>query len=78
MRDKSLGIWLIAMFGISGTAVIILAWLWPAPQSERIVATLTGTVGLLVALIHVLLLRQSMTSKNDKQIPVKVGIKDKS
>jgi hypothetical protein len=78
MRDKSLGIWLMVLFGISGMAIIMLAWLWPALQSERIVATLTGSVGLAVATVHALMLRQSTSGKIDEQVPLKVEVEDKS
>lgn len=63
MKDKSLGIWLIVMFGVSGLAVITLAWLWPTLQSDRIVATLTGLVGIAIAAICALTLRQSPAEK---------------
>jgi len=69
MKDKSLGIWLIVLFGVSGLAVIALAWLWPTLQSDRIVATLTGLVGITVAIIRALTLRQS---NNVKRVPVEV------
>jgi len=69
MKDKSLGIWLIVMFGVSGLAVIALAWLWPTLQSDRIVATFTGLMGVTVAVIRALTLRQSLA---DKQVPVEV------
>ena len=74
MRDKSLGIWMIAIFGISGLSVMALAWLWPTLQSERVVATLTGSVGLLIAIIHVLALRKSAAGE---QAAVKVNIEEK-
>jgi len=75
MKDKSLGIWLIVMFGVSGLAVIALAWLWPTLQSDRIVATLTGLVGIAVAVIRALTLRQS---PGDKQVTVEVEVGNKS
>jgi len=69
MKDKSLGIWLIVMFGVSGLAIIALAWLWPTLQSDRIVATFTGLMGVTVAVIRALTLRQSPA---DKQVAVEV------
>ena len=33
MRDRSLGIWLAALFAIPGLAVLMLAWLWPVLES---------------------------------------------
>ncbi len=63
MKDKSLGIWLIVMFGLSGTAMIVLAWLWPALQSERITATIAGFLGVGIATVRALILRQSTDKK---------------
>ena len=74
MRDKSLGRLMIAIFGISGLSVMTLAWLLPTLQSERVVATLTGLVGLLIAIIHVLVLRKSSARE---QAAVKVNIEEK-
>ena len=77
MRDKSLGVWMIAMFGVSGMSIMTLAWLWPTLQSERLVATLTGSVGLLIAIIHALALKKSQTDMNTEQAAVKVNVEDK-
>jgi Flp pilus assembly protein TadB len=75
MKDKSLGIWLIVLFGLSGLAVIVLAWLWPTLQSDRITATLLGGVGIAVAVIRALMFRQSPA---DKQAAIKVPVENKS
>lgn len=75
MKEKSLGIWLIVLFGISGLAIIVLAWLWPTLQSDRIAATLLGTVGIAVAVVRALMFRQS---PEDKQVTVKVEVENKS
>ena len=72
MEDKSLGILLTVLFGISGMAVIALAWLWPAPASGRIMATFVGTAGLLIALTRVLMLKRLSVKANNERIPVKV------
>ena len=71
-EDKSLGIWLIALFGISGMAVIMLAWLWPALTSERIVATFVGSVGLFMALTMILMLKRLSVKADNKRVTVKV------
>ena len=76
MKDKSLGIWLISLFGISGIAVVMLAWLLPTLESDRTIATLTGSVGLLLAAIHVISLRRQSVGNNDEKAPVKVNIED--
>ncbi len=59
MRDKSLGILLMVLFGISGITVLLLTWLWPVLASERIMATFAGSAGLFVALTQALTLRRS-------------------
>ena len=51
MRDKSLDILLIALFGASGTAILILAWSQPMSAAERVLSTLVGLAGLLLAFI---------------------------
>ncbi|MFH1648068.1 MAG: hypothetical protein ABID71_10510 [Chloroflexota bacterium] len=76
MKDNSLGIWLIALFGVSGLAVLLLAWLWPGLAAERVPATIAGTVGLGMAVVRTLLLRQSLNS--GRQEPVKVQAADRS
>ena len=66
MRDKSLDIWLIVLFGISGIAVLLLAWLLPTLESERIMATFAGAAGLFVALIRALMLKRlPVTTDNE-------------
>ena len=57
MKDKSLNITLISIFGISGIAMLMLAWLQPMLGSERIMAFFIGSIGLLVALIRTLMLK---------------------
>ena len=57
MKDKSLNITLISIFGISGIAMLMLAWLQPMLGPERIMAFFIGSIGLLVALIRTLMLK---------------------
>ena len=57
MGDKSLSIFLIVLFGISGIVILMLTWLRAMPESERILNTFIGSVGLSVALIRALLLK---------------------
>jgi len=51
MRDKSLNISLMVLFGVTGVAIILLTWLQPMSGSERIVDTVVGSLGLVVAII---------------------------
>ena len=76
MKDKSLEIWLIAIFGISGLAVTILAWLWPAMESDRIMATLAGLTGLLIALFRYVGLKKLIRTEPER-IPAKVEIRER-
>ena len=78
MRDKSLSILLIVLFGIPGIAVLMLAWLWPVLEAERITATVIGSAGLLVAIIQVLALKLSMGRADNEPTIIKVGAEDRS
>ena len=72
MIDKSLGIFLMVLFGISSIAVLILAWVWPMLSSERILATVIGTAGLFVVLIRARLLKSLQDKTDTEQVPVEV------
>ena len=61
MRDKSLSIFLMVVFGISGRAVLMLAWLQPMPGAERILSTFICSVGLIVAFSRAALIKSSRT-----------------
>jgi len=78
MRDKSLGIMLMVLFGISGIAVLMLAWLWPTLQSERITAIFAGSTGLLVALTQVLILKRSPGRTGNEPTMIKVEAEERS
>ena len=49
MRDKSLGIFLMMVFGISGATVLLLAWLRPMLEWDRILTIVIGFTGLAAA-----------------------------
>lgn len=76
MKDKSLDITLMIIFGISGLTVTILAWLWPAMESERILATLVGLTGLLIALFRYIGLRKAGRTENER-VPIRVEAGEK-
>ena len=78
MRDKSLSIFLIVLFGMSGIAILLLTWLRPMPESERILNTFIGSVGLCVALATTLLLKSPRVRRDDRQPAVEVEVKGKS
>ncbi len=77
MRDKSLDMFLMVLFGISGIAVLILAWLQPMITSERILTTFIGLGGLFMALARVWLFKSLPASTDAEAVSVEVKAKDK-
>ena len=75
MNDKALSIFLIAMFGGSGAAMMILAWLQPVLVTERIMAIIIGSVGLLVASIRALMFILPHGGMEIKQVRIEVAPK---
>ena len=45
MNDKSLGIFLMVLFGIGGITILIVAWAQPMPALERVLTTSIGLIG---------------------------------
>ena len=58
MNDRAMNITLVAMFGLSGLAMILVAWLQPSLVSQRVMAFCVGSVGLLVAMLRALTLKR--------------------
>lgn len=58
MKDKSLEISLIVIFGISGMSVTLLAWLWAGMESQRIMGTLVGLAGVTIAFFKYMSLKK--------------------
>ena len=77
MRDLASNMFLTVFFGLTGMAILILAWIQPMPVSERILSTSAGAVGPLVALIRALMLKFARTSTNAAPIPVEARVQDK-
>ena len=78
MRDKSLNIFLIVLFGMSSIAILMLAWLRQMPESERILATFIGSAGLFVVFIRALMLRSLHTRAEGKQLAVEIEVEGES
>ena len=78
MRDRALSAFLIALFGISGIAIMTLAWVRPMPASDRILSTLVGSAGLLVVFTQALLLKSSPSREKAERIPVEVATEKQS
>ena len=45
MRDKGLSAFLMALFLMTGIAILVLAWVQPMPPPERILAICIGSGG---------------------------------
>jgi len=75
MKDKSLGIILTVVFGISGIVIILLGWLLPSLQSDKITVTIAGLVGIAIATLNIRSLRKSRKDE-DIQHTVTVEIEE--
>ena len=53
MKDKSLGIFLMVLFGVGGITILILTWAQPMSLADRILATFVAVTGLGWALTRV-------------------------
>ena len=78
MKDKSLNIILMVIFGVSGLFIVALAWFLPSLQSERVMTTLVGIAGIIIAGVNARGLRQKDVGARDHCIPVEVEIKSRS
>lgn len=74
MKDKSLNVLLLVIFGITGAVILMLAWLEPMSVSERALTTIIGSVGIFMALTRAMMLK-SQARTGTGQVPVEV--KDK-
>ena len=71
MRDKSMEVFLAVMFGILGLTIIVLAWVHPMPESERMLTTLIGSIGLLLALGRGLFLKTNRKETDMEHVLVR-------
>jgi len=69
MRDKSLDIFLMMIFGISGAAVLLLAWLRPMPEWDGILTVVIGFAGLAAAFFIASRLRWQQVPAKGEQLP---------
>ena len=51
MRDRSLTAFLIVIFSISGTCVLVVSWIRPMLASERAIGTIIGAGGVILAVV---------------------------
>ncbi len=78
MRDKSLSIFLIVLFGMSSITILMLTWLRQMPESERMLATFIGSIGLFVVFIRALMLRSLHTRAESGQLAVEIEVEGES
>jgi len=58
-KDKGFELFLIALFSVIGIAILAIVWTSQMPLPERLINTLVGSGGLLIALIRVPMLKLS-------------------
>ena len=75
-RDKSLSILLVVLFAISGVAILVLTWLQPMSGVERVISTLIGLTGLMVATGRGIMLRPAKAGASAESVPVRVEVKE--
>ena len=76
MQDRSLDILLISVFGITGAAILMLAWLLPMPTLEKIMAALIGLSGISMALTRAFLFRSQSAVADSEKVTVAVEARD--
>ena len=74
MRDKSLDIFLIVFFGVSGMLILGLAWVWPMAEPERIPAAFVGSAGLFIALVRALSRKSLRMGTEAEQVTVEIEV----
>ena len=73
MRDNQTGTFLLVFFGILNIVILMLVWMRPTPEVERILATFVGSGGLLVVSVKALMLKSLQAEKDTEQVPVEVN-----
>ena len=74
--DRSLGILLMVLFGVSGIVILVFAWLQPMPGMERILSTVLGAIGLGIALSRIPSLKFPKAGAEAEEVPVEVKARD--
>ena len=76
VKDKSLSIFLVVLFAIAGVAILVLTWLQPMSGTERVLSTLIGSTGLMMATGRGMTLKSAKTGTHAEAVPVKVEVKE--
>jgi len=72
MRDNQTDTFLLVFFGILNIVILMLVWLRPTPEAERMLATFVGSGGLLVVFVKALMFKSLRAGKDAEQVPVEV------
>ncbi|MGB2813712.1 MAG: hypothetical protein WBC50_07325 [Dehalococcoidales bacterium] len=75
-QDRSLSMLMMALFGISGTFILVFTWLQPMSGMERVLSTVLGAIGLGVALSRVPRLRLPKAGAETETVPVEAEARD--
>ena len=70
--DRSLGILLMVVFGVSGIIILVFAWLQPMTGMERVLSTVLGAIGLGVALSRIPFLKFPKAGTEAEKVPVEI------
>jgi hypothetical protein len=75
--DRSLGILLMVLFGVSGIIILVFTWLQPMSGiMERVLSTVLGAIGLGVALSRIPFLKFPKAGTEAEEVPVEVKARD--
>ncbi len=78
MNDKSLGIFLMVLFGIGGITILIVAWAQPMSVLERVLTTSIGLIGPFWVLSRAPSLRSMLARIGIRKNLAEAGIKKKT
>ena len=75
-RDRSMSLILMILFATSGTLILIFSWLQPMTGMERVLSTVLGAAGLVLAASRIPLLRFPKAGTEAGKVPVEVKARD--
>lgn len=73
IKDKTLEISLMGIFGLGGIAILIIAWVQPMTFTERIMTIMIGSSGLSGTLIRMLMSKHAPARNNAEQVAMEAG-----
>jgi len=70
IKDKTLDILLVILFGLGGIAILIMAWAQPMTPTERTLTISIGSMGLFGMLIRMLIHKHLPANNHTEPLPV--------